>query len=133
MIEWQELLIHNKEADIPPEHLANMRTLLERINLVRLAYGKPMIVTSCYRTLKQQKAIYERIGKYKVPLSSKHMVGAAVDILDRDGTLYSWTRARPDLLEKADLYCELGTHGWVHYQILPFGSYEPGGTRWFNP
>lgn len=66
-------------------------------------------------------------------MGSKHLVGAAVDILDRDGALYEWCLANDDVLNEADVYLEKGTVGWVHFQIIPFGSYKPGGTRWFKP
>jgi len=59
---------------------------------------------------------------------SKHLTGQAVDIAD-DGKLKAWLVARPEILEQAELWCEEGTHGWVHFQIVPPKS----GRRWFLP
>jgi hypothetical protein len=39
----------------------------------------------------------------------------------------------PELLESIGLWCEERQGNWQHLQCLPFGSYKPGQTRWFNP
>lgn len=133
MITFKELLGSHSIADIPHSHQLHMEELLKRINVIRAKYGKPMIVTSCYRTAQRQRDIYAMRGIKNPPMGSAHLSGEAVDILDRDGALYNWCKTHPEMLEAADVYCENDTHGWVHFQIKPFGSYKPGGTRWFNP
>lgn len=68
---------------------------------------------------------------------SKHMFGLAVDIYDPDGDLDEWLmsdEAQPHL-NKIDLWFEHpgSTKGWSHLQCVAFGSYRPGGKRWFYP
>lgn len=135
MITFKELLKGNSLSEIPIKHQQNGEILLNRINIVRAEYGKPMTVSSCYRTKQRQLDIYRAKGvpDSKIPMSSQHLSFFAVDIADPSGELYKWLQSHPEVLEKADMYCELGTVGWVHLQCNPFASYKPGGSRWFNP
>lgn len=109
------------------EQEKNQEKLLKSINIVRTAWKKAMIVTSGVRSQADQTRINPGSPK------SKHLIGAAVDVKD-NGDLYKWLQGDgAKYLEEADLYCELGTKGWVHFQCLPFGSYKKGKTRWFKP
>jgi len=130
MISMKELLGEHHIDEVSFEITLNLEELKRRINIIRAAWGKPMIVTSGYRNLQDQKRINPKAMK------SKHMMGCAVDIADPKGELYAWLQQNPMLLEAVDLYCELGTvdgpKKWVHFQSKPFGSYKPGGTRWFK-
>lgn len=64
---------------------------------------------------------------------SKHMLGQAVDIGDRDGALDAWlmTEAGQRALEDIGLWMEhpSATKGWCHVQTVPPGS----GRRVFYP
>ena len=135
MITFKELLKGNSLSEIPINHQQNGEILLNKINIVRTAFGKPMTVSSCYRTKQRQLDIYRAKGvpESKIPLSSQHLIFLAVDIADPNGELYKWMQVHPEVLEKADMYCESGTVGWVHFQCNPFASYKPGLTRWFQP
>lgn len=135
MITFKELLKGTPLSEIPINHQQNGEILLKKINIVRAEYGKPMIPTSVYRTKQRQLDIYRAKGipDSKIPMSSQHLSFEAVDISDPKGELYKWLQDNPEVLEKADMYVELGTVGWTHLQCRPFASYRPGGSRWFNP
>lgn len=121
MISLQELNPHSYSTDSTIQE--NLNSLLHRINLVRLAWGKPMTVTSGLRSMEDQLRINPGA------LKSKHLIGAAVDILDRDGSLKAWLIQNPKILEDSGLWCEANTVGWVHFQVTPPKS----GNRWFIP
>lgn len=132
MITYKELLGQNSIVDVPLTHRINLDDLLKRVNIFRAAYGKPMTVTSGYRSEQKHRDVYAKKG-LKPPMGSKHLIGCAVDFADPDGSLYAFCVANPELLENAELYYEIGTKGWLHLQSKPFGSYRPGGTRGFRP
>lgn len=124
MITLQEVLDGAKFDDLDKEIQSNIVTLLDKLNQVRKAYGKAMIVTSGLRTMKHHLEIYARKGitdKSKIPLKSKHLYGQAVDISDPDGKLKNWINANIKLIEQIDLYMEdfRYTPNWVHFQIIP--------------
>jgi hypothetical protein len=132
-------------ADIDPssltkEKLGEELELLLKVNKVRARWNQAMTVTSGVRTLKEHLRIYASKGvvdQSKIPMKSKHLEtvtnAAAVDIADPGLKITAWLKANPDVLEEADLYCEDGNSNWIHFQNRPFGSYKPGGTRWFKP
>jgi hypothetical protein len=123
MISRQEL--NPKGYALTPEQTQNQATLLVAINVIRTAWGKPMTVTSGVRSPEDQWNINPGAPQ------SKHLLGAACDILDRDGALAAWVTANESLLAKAALWCEdtRYTKGWVHFQCLPPKS----GKRFFVP
>lgn len=120
---------------LTPEQDSNLTRLLEVMNVVRAEYGHPMIVTSGVRTLADQKRIdAKRIvgGKPAGPrLGSAHLKGAAVDIWDRDGELWTWCLDHLDRLTQLGLYLEdrTRTPAWVHFQTIAPRS----GNRIFLP
>jgi len=132
-------------ANIEPESLdsdklENEQDLLNKVNIIRTRWNKPMTVTSGVRTLAEHLRIYAQKGitdQSKIPMKSKHLENtagaAAVDISDPGLEITEWLKDNPDILEEADLYCEDGNSNWVHFQNKPFGSYKSGGTRWFKP
>lgn len=137
MITREEL--NPKGYKLSTELSRNLESLLVAMNIIRSAYGKPMYVTSGFRSIEDHKRIYMDIAKrqgvpsVRIPMGSKHLVAAACDILDTDGALYAWCKAHDAELAKAGLYCEDDKSvPRVHFQVLPFGSYKPGGTRWFK-
>lgn len=129
MITYKELMGTHVISDIPMAHQQNLQELCKRINVIRDLYGKPMIVTSGYRSENEHRRIYSRKGIKNPPMGSKHLIGAACDILDEDGSLMDWLKEHKFELEGAALWCEDGTKGWVHFQIIPPKS----GRRFFLP
>lgn len=127
MISLKELNPHgyptNEEID------ANLAILLDRLNQVRMAYNVSMTVTSGLRSNDQQKALIE--ADKSNATHSKHLIGAAADILDLDGALKRWVKDNEVLIEQIGLWMEdfAYTSDWVHFQIVPPGS----GKRFFIP
>jgi uncharacterized protein YcbK (DUF882 family) len=138
LVTLNELLKGSKLESIPVEHQANIKELHKRINLIREAYGKPMVVTSGYRSKEDHTRIYKELAvkrnvqfdENKIPWGSQHLKGAAVDISDPDGKLYEWTEQNTKLLEQVGLWCEVkDDQRRVHYQTFPPKS----GKRFFSP
>ena len=134
MITIDELLSNQASFDSLDKKVQdNLKELHKRINIVRLAYGKPMIVTSGLRTLKHHLEIYARKGIYppKVPMKSNHLSGRAVDFSDSDGKLKAWVKDNIKLMEEVGLWLEdfSATKTWCHFQINPPKS----GNRFFLP
>jgi hypothetical protein len=131
------------ESALDPKKLEQCQDLTDRVNIIRAKWGKAMSVTSGVRTLKDHLRIYAQKGitdQSKIPMKSKHLENvtsaAAVDIADPVLALTKWMKNTPEgqaALEEANLFCEDGNLNWVHFQNQPFGSYKPGGTRWFKP
>lgn len=108
---------------------SNLEALCKSLNIVRKAWGKPMIVTSGLRSQKQQEELI-KAGKSNAP-KSLHLVGLAADIADPDGELAKWCLENVKILEEAQLWLEHPdyTVGWVHFQRSPPRS----GRRFFIP
>lgn len=123
MITVRDLNPHN--YDTTPEQDARLLDLAEKLNMVQIAYGKPMSVTSGLRSLEDQMRINPKAPK------SKHLLGAAADIADVDGDLKKFVLANLDLIAKIGLYMEdfASTPTWVHFQIISPAS----GRRIFKP
>ena len=134
MISMNELLSGQCTFDAcTPEQKKNLTILLEKVNKVRSAYGKPMIVTSGLRTMKHHLDIYARKGIFppKVPTKSNHLFGRAVDFADGNGELKKWVLNNMKVMEDAGLYMEdfSATKTWLHVQIVAPKS----GKRFFKP
>lgn len=127
MITKREL--NPKDLEMGPAVAKNFEILFERMNEVRQAYGKPMIVTSGLRSDAKQAELIAQ-GKSRA-VHSKHLAGAACDILDVDGDLAEWCLANEDVLRRIGLWCEHPdyTKGWVHFQTMAPKS----GKRFFIP
>lgn len=127
MIQRSELNKHNYPTT--PEIDANLDTLLERINVVRAGFGKPMSVTSGLRNQEKQEQLIN-LGKSHT-MTSKHLYGQAVDIYDPEQELQTWCYDNIERLEAIGLWCEAfqATPNWVHFQIVPPRS----GHRFFVP
>lgn len=122
-ISMKELLGSHNINDVPIAHQHNLEELKKRINVVRNAWGKPMIVTSGYRSEADQM----RINK-NAP-NSAHRFGMAVDISDPDGKFYEWLVNNEKLLIELDLYVEIRQGPWAHVQTRKTKS----GKRFFQP
>lgn len=131
MITKKEL--NPKNFPLTEEQQSNLEILHDKINMIRSAYGKPMIVTSGVRSIDDHKRIYKQKGipDDKIPMGSRHLKGQAVDILDTDGKLADWCKNNESVLESAGLWLEdpSATIGWVHFQTEPPKS----GRRFFLP
>lgn len=114
---------------ITPVIQNNLNILYDRLKEVQDAYGKNLVITSGLRSNEQQEEL--RLQGKTNAIHSKHLAGAAVDILDEDGSLSKWVSENLDLMEKIGLWMEdfNYTHGWVHFQMMaPFS-----GKRIFIP
>lgn len=139
MVMMQELLKNYNLNDQSEDIQNNLKILLERVNKIRAAYGKPMKVTSGLRTMEDHLRIYREkaaaagvpFNEAKVPKQSKHLYGQAVDIADADHDLQDWCKANEALLVSTGLWMEdfSVTTSWVHFQVVPPKS----GKRWFMP
>jgi uncharacterized protein YcbK (DUF882 family) len=129
--------LNPKTFPTTPEIDKNLAILLDRLNQVRSAFGKPMICTSGLRSIKDHKRIYEKKGipENKIPMKSKHLFGQAADIFDPNQELQEWCKKNEDLLKTIGLWMESfsATPNWCHFQIVPYGSYQEGKSIWFNP
>lgn len=127
MISLQELNQHN----YPTDDLINknLTILLDKINQVRTAWNKPMVVTSGLRSNTQQQELIKQ-GK-STASKSHHLTGEAVDIFDSDGSLKAWINNNIPLMETIGFWFEDfgSTPNWVHFQIVPPAS----GKRFFLP
>lgn len=137
-ISLTELIKATPWNSLPKDTQKNLMILLERINKIRDAWGKPMIVTSGLRTMEQHLAIYRAKGitdQSKIPMKSAHLVGAAVDISDPDHKLQEWCKTNEAILESIGLWMEdfSATPNWCHFQCNPYGSYIKGKSIWFIP
>ena len=138
MITLKELLKGKDFNLLPKEHQDNLLILLERINKVRIAYGKQFLVTSGYRSMEDHLGIYNRKGITdinKIPVKSKHLFGLACDLADPKKELQTWCRNNQDILRNLGIWMEDFRYSstWVHFQCAPYGSYKEGGSLWFIP
>jgi uncharacterized protein YcbK (DUF882 family) len=133
-ISLKELIKDVEFSSLPSDVQANLMELLEKINKIRKAYSKPMTVTSGLRDMADHLRIYKAKGitdPAKIPMKSRHLKGAAVDIADPKQELQKWCLDNIKKLEEIDLWCEdfAYTSTWVHFQIIPPKS----GKRFFVP
>lgn len=144
MLSMNELLGNKYQFDnLPAEHQANLNTLLYKVNEIRAAWNKPMTVTSGYRSADDQMRIYKEkadkkgvaFDESKVPMRSKHLIGAAVDIYDPNQELQAWCKNNEALLNSIGVWCEdfSTTTNWVHFQCQPYASWHSGKSLWFMP
>lgn len=103
----------------------NLNILIIRLSKLRELWGKPMSVNSGLRSQEDQARINPSAPK------SKHLIGAAVDLADRNGEMKAWLKANPKILIECDLYCEAYSYTptWLHCQIISPRS----GLRVFKP
>ena len=137
-ITMKEILGDNELDDLPQEHQENLLELLVVANKIRDAYGKPLIVSSGYRSMAKHLAIYAKKGitdQNRIPKKSQHLFALALDFADPKQELQAFILANPDLVDRLNIFLEdfSATSSWVHIQIRPFKSYKSGGTRFFKP
>jgi len=127
----EELNPHGYEVDAKTQcHLFQLFDSLIKLQDAYVADGgAEFICTSGLRSQAQQTEMV-KTGVSNAPLS-KHLLGAAADILDRDGALGVWCMGRGNSkLIELDLYCEdieaikklarkRQVSPWMHFQTLP--------------
>lgn len=137
-ITMRELLGANLISEVPIAAQRNLEVLLKRINMIRDAWGKPMTITSGFRSMQHHIDIYRTIALRKgqsfsnlqVPMSSRHLTGEAADVADPGGLLHDWCVSNVEILEQAGLWCEVKDETpRVHFQSKPPRS----GLRFFKP
>lgn len=103
----------------PADVLENLRVLAAKLETVRAVLGRPVLVTSGYRSEELNTAI----GGSKV---SKHMTGFAVDFeCPAFGTpqmVFDELRKYKDLLGYDQLILEFPPDGWVHFGLAESGK-----------
>jgi len=134
MITFKELM---GDMKAPTDHLINVHSTLIKLNKLRDAYGKPLRVTSGYRSMAKHLAIYAAKGitdQSKIPMQSNHLKGLAADVVpieDDIKHLQDWILDNVKLMEEIGLWFEdfSATPTWCHIQVVPPKS----GKRFFVP
>lgn len=139
MITFKDMIGSAVISDIPITQQHNIEIVVSRVNAVLKIYGKEGKVTSGYRSLYDHNRIYSQLNakrraknlpELKVPMSSRHLSGEAVDIHDPEHEMLKWLKANPRVLVENKLWCEeLDDQERVHFQVVPPRS----GNRFFNP
>ena len=137
MITLKELISDEFYKEAPIEHHINLAKLLARLNEFREAYGKPLRVTSGYRSMNKHLEIYAKKGitdQSKIPMKSNHLFGLAADLVpieDDIKHLHDWVLDNVKLCEELGLYFEKFDYSptWLHVQIVAPKS----GNRFFIP
>ncbi len=133
-ISMKEILKGTKLEEQDKVVQENLTKLLEKANKLRTAYGKPLLVSSGLRSMKDHLRIYAEKGitdKSKIPMKSKHLSGEALDFADPKKELQTWIKDNVKLMEEIGLWMEdfSATETWVHIQTVPPKS----GNRFFKP
>lgn len=105
---------------LPIDHQINLMRTHQMMNLIRSKYGKPMVVTSGYRSIEDHVRIYQDRKLGNPPMGSLHLSGLAVDIADPKGDLKSWVMDHLDFFKSIPVCFEdfSVTSNWVHFQFL---------------
>lgn len=96
----------------------NLQILFERLMEMQDAFENAFVITSGFRSDEHQAKLIAE-GKTGA-LHSKHLAGAAADVLDTDGLLADFVLTNIELLERIGLWIEdpAYTKGWVHFQMM---------------
>jgi hypothetical protein len=131
--------LFKRPVKVPPEHDANIDKLLIEVNKLRLAYGKPLQVSSGYRSLEEHLEIYRRKGitdQKKIPMQSNHLKGLAVDLVTVGEPIKNLHDFVKKLVEDESEVVEnlwfedfAYTGQWCHVQCVPPKS----GKKFFKP
>lgn len=109
----------------PADVLENLRVLAAKLETVRAVLGRPVLVTSGYRSEK----LNDDIGGSK---NSKHMTGLAADIecpaFGNPRAVFDELRNHKDLLGYDQLILEFPPDGWVHIGFAESGKAARGSA-----
>lgn len=122
------------------ELVGNANTIVPKANELLDRFGEYRGCNSGYRSMAHHLEIYaaknktrkaQGLPELKVPMSSRHLICAAIDLEDTDGKLKKWAKENVDVLEELGLYCEAleSTPTWLHIQFIAPKS----GNRFFVP
>ena len=127
MKDFSEVNPHNYKTN--PSMDKNLKVLYSRALELQEAIGRDLLITSGLRSDEQQQELIAQ-GKSNAP-HSKHCAGAALDLLDEDGSLGKWALDNLDFLTTMGIWIEDPSHtnGWLHIQIMAPKS----GKRVFIP
>lgn len=140
MVNFQEYYKGYDLTKVPKEHQDNTYKLLIQISILLTRFGELRGINSGYRSMEHHLAIYAQknadrakqgLSPLVIPMASKHLIGAAVDLEDRDGKFKAWVLKNIGVLEELGIYCERFSDcpTWLHVQILSPKS----GNRIFIP
>jgi hypothetical protein len=118
-------------AEVTEATVLNAHTTVARANELLYRFyttrpkAEPRIVTSGWRPAALNAATPGASA------TSKHVIGAAIDLSDPDGELDDWIMEHPAVLHECNLYMEhpAATKGWCHLQTAAPKS----GRRIFYP
>lgn len=117
-----------RPIDYPPttQVIENAKILADRVNRLHMYWGHQLRLTSGYRP---PEVNARTPGAAK---RSNHIIGAAADIADPNGSLAAFVLSDLPMLEHVELWIEdpaYTKYGWVHFQI-----FQPlSGKRVFQP
>lgn len=130
MLKIADILQAQDYEKLPADHKANLKALHDALFDLETAYGKPLKVSSGYRTVEHNKAIGGAPH-------SNHLIGKACDFSDPDGAVDKWCSRNQDLLTKLGLWQEHpdATKGWCHLDTSsrPALNRPSCGKRQFRP
>lgn len=138
MVSIDELYKPEDLGRINHDDMISLTHLHYKLNCLRYFYQQPMTISSGFRTIEEQIALYKKLAK-PVVLGSQHLTGSAVDISDPRGDLKKFILKNMRFMEEQFLFMESFTAtggletGWVHLQLFPYGSWQPGMTHFFQP
>lgn len=146
MITLKELIKDTDFNKLSSDIQNNLDDLLPKLNKIRLAYNKPMMCSSGFRTMEHHIEIYKKIAERnkkifdisKVPMQSKHLFGQAADFADNKKELQEWVLKNQPFVEDVGLWCEDFNYtklpnSWVHFQAVPYKSWVKGKSIFFIP
>lgn len=121
----QYLMGRAKLEELSDEQVRNINTLIPKVNELLERYGKPVTMSSGFRSKEDQMRINP-----KAP-NSRHCLGAAIDIADKDHNFRYYCLTHLNDLIELGLYMEDPVHtpSWLHLQIIAPKS----GKRIFIP
>lgn len=112
--------LNPKNRPLTTEQSQNLEELFLVMSHIEAEYGKPLVVTSGFRSVEDETRIDPSHP------GSMHTEGAACDILDPDDTspLWSWIMMNLDLMIELDVYLEdrNSCKAHCHFQIFPPAS-----------
>jgi hypothetical protein len=133
-ISIEEYLMNRGSLEtLSSEIVANINTLIPKINDLLERFGEKRDVSSGLRRMEDHLRIYAEINSkrksqglepVKVPMGSSHLTGQAIDLEDKNDKLKNWCVNNISVLEELNLFMEHPsyTDTWCHLQIKPTKS-----------